>query len=210
MFTNKHAPNFIRVISSCSDALLSEVCNLLAGPRVAGTTWKRVTQKPYSNYAVSNHGEVMRLDYGRNTMPGYIVPARLHYRYGYTLVDLTSGSGPTRTNWTAQVHTLVCSAFHGPRPDGMQCAHINGIRTDARPSNLRWSTATQNAADRERHGTTARGDTHGRTKISDHEVSTIRKLRADGLRVVFLARQYGVTSSHIHKIVNGTARVMPA
>lgn len=41
-------------------------------------------------------------------------------------------------------HTLVCTAFHGPRPDGFQCDHINGIPTDNRACNLQWVTPAEN------------------------------------------------------------------
>ena len=41
-------------------------------------------------------------------------------------------------------HSLVCTAFHGPRPDGYQCDHINGIPTDNRACNLQWVTPAEN------------------------------------------------------------------
>jgi hypothetical protein len=41
-------------------------------------------------------------------------------------------------------HILICTAFHGPRPDGYQCDHINGIPTDNRACNLQWVTPAEN------------------------------------------------------------------
>jgi hypothetical protein len=59
------------------------------------------------------------------------------------------------------VHRLVLEAFVGLCPVGHEGAHLNGNRTDNRRANLAWKTPRENAADRERHGATARGDRHG-------------------------------------------------
>jgi len=50
-------------------------------------------------------------------------------------------------------HSLVASAFLGPRPDGMQIAHGDGVKTNNAVSNLRYATASENAADKKLHGT---------------------------------------------------------
>lgn len=42
------------------------------------------------------------------------------------------------------VANLVCEAFHGPRPVGMECCHKNEISTDNRACNLEWGTRMQN------------------------------------------------------------------
>jgi len=52
-----------------------------------------------------------------------------------------------------KVHTLVTTAFHGPRPSpAHQVRHLDGDKANNRPSNLRWGTAIENAADKKRHG----------------------------------------------------------
>lgn len=50
------------------------------------------------------------------------------------------------------VHTLVIEAFHGPRPDGMVARHLDGDPTNNHPTNLRWGTSAENAADMLAHG----------------------------------------------------------
>lgn len=54
---------------------------------------------------------------------------------------------------TRVVHRLVLESFVGPRPDGMECRHLNGNRQDARLSNLAWGTPMENAADKFDHRT---------------------------------------------------------
>lgn len=54
---------------------------------------------------------------------------------------------------TCSVHRLVAEAFHGPCPVGMECCHLNGIRSDNRPDNLTWATRSENMNDMVNHGT---------------------------------------------------------
>jgi hypothetical protein len=41
-------------------------------------------------------------------------------------------------------HKLVCTAFHGERPEGYECDHINGSNLDWSADNLRWVTTAEN------------------------------------------------------------------
>ena len=41
-------------------------------------------------------------------------------------------------------HKLVCTAFHGERPEGYECDHINGNKLDWSADNLRWVTRAEN------------------------------------------------------------------
>jgi hypothetical protein len=45
------------------------------------------------------------------------------------------------------VHTLVLESFVGLRPAGMECCHNDGDRANARLSNLRWDTHSENVYD---------------------------------------------------------------
>lgn len=69
---------------------------------------------------------------------------------GYQCVQLVQGKGIRRKTY---VHTLICEAFHGPRPSAAhQVRHLNGDKTDNRAENLKWGTASENNFDVVSHG----------------------------------------------------------
>lgn len=50
-----------------------------------------------------------------------------------------------------RVHRAVCQAFHGPAPeDKPEVDHINRIKDDNRPENLRWVSREENVANADR------------------------------------------------------------
>ena len=74
-----------------------------------------------------------------------------------------------------KVHVLVCTAFNGSSSDPeMQVRHLDGMPTNNRPSNLRWGTALENAADRELHGRQMRGERSARALLSQAQVNQLR------------------------------------
>jgi hypothetical protein len=86
-------------------------------------------------------------------------PARVQVRSygGKVLSPKTSANGYAAVNlWrdnkgtTVDVHRLVCAAFNGAAPRGMDVNHINGCRTDNRPNNLEWVTRRENLLHAER------------------------------------------------------------
>lgn len=55
-------------------------------------------------------------------------------------------------NRTHTVHSLVLTAFTGPRPVGAVCRHLNGVPDDNRLENLAWGSGSDNQLDAVRHG----------------------------------------------------------
>jgi len=53
---------------------------------------------------------------------------------------------------SARVHVLVAAAFLGPRADGMEIRHLNGVKTDNRLENLAYGSSAENMQDTLRLG----------------------------------------------------------
>lgn len=105
-----------------------------------------------------------------------------------------------------KVHRLICEAFHGPCPEGLECRHLNGDRTDNLAENLVWGTPAENQADRVRNGTMnpLRGEKHHATKLTENDVRAIRKTYATGnVNQRQLAKLYGMSRWQIGRIVRG-------
>ena len=87
-------------------------------------------------------------------------------------------------------HVLVCLAWHGLPPAGKYYAlHRDGDETNFTPENLYWGDHKDNAEDAGRHGTLARGEAHGRAKLTENAVLAIR---ASCETNVGLAGKFGV------------------
>lgn len=105
------------------------------------------------------------------------------------------------------VHPLVCAAFHGPRPStAHQVRHLDGVRTNNLPGNLRWGTHAENEADKRRHGTNLAGERHPNAKLTDEAVRILRASIPRGLwNTSDAAKTFGVDASVIREIVSGKA-----
>lgn len=119
---------------------------------------------------------------------------------GYLRVAL-SEPGLRKTRW-ASVHRLVCEAFHGPCPPGMECRHLDGVGTHNRPSNLKWGTKTENGADTRRHGTLV-GELNGNAKLRWADIHEILRMRREGISVQVIGERFGVSINTVYPILNG-------
>jgi len=108
--------------------------------------WRPVPGFP--NYLVSSDGKVLSLK--RRGAPGGIRKTFDHGS-GHLHVVLLNGSHNDRHGF--MVHHLVLEAFVGPRPQGMECRHLDGNPANNVVSNLAWGTRSENQLDRVSHGT---------------------------------------------------------
>jgi hypothetical protein len=100
------------------------------------------------------------------------------------------------------VHVIVCETFHGLRPEGHEVAHRNGVKTDTRSANLRWTLHAENEADKVTHDRRAWGERHGQAKLSEEDVRAIRSASIGSYR---LAKLYPVSAGQIRAIRAGRA-----
>ena len=108
------------------------------------------------NYEVSTLGRIRRAIGVAGARKGKILkPQRINCgsAEGYLFVHLYS-SGRSKGLY---IHRLVMETFQGIRPDGKECCHRNGVRSDNRLSNLYWGTRSDNIRDAYRHGTFHQG-----------------------------------------------------
>jgi hypothetical protein len=112
--------------------------------------------------------------------------------------QIAEGRGVTRK---LDVHRLVCEAFHGPAPHGMEVAHLDGVRHHNAPSNLQWCTHRDNMEQSRDHGTMPMGERHGMSRLRAADIVEIRQLHAAGASLAALGRKYGVRYQSIRRIV---------
>ncbi len=123
------------------------------------------------------------------------------------VLDAATRERPPSVNWWGYptlkvggqllpVHTLVCEAFHGPRPTPKhQVAHGDGDRLNNRASNLRWATPKENGADRIRHS----------MGLSRSDVEEIRLLSESGCKRRELAERYGLSGDQVRRLLKREA-----
>jgi hypothetical protein len=94
--------------------------------------WK---QTKYENYECSNLGNV------RNIKTKHILSNKPNVR-GYCIVVINKK--------TTQTHKIICETFHGDKPsNNYSVDHINKIKHDNRPENLRWATHSEQVKNRD-------------------------------------------------------------
>ena len=105
--------------------------------------WRKVPGFPL--YEVSDQGRVRSLRFGKVRLlrPGF-------NHFGYGSVHLWREGAKSSTSCT--VHTLVASAFIGPRPEGQHVRHLDGNPRNNTSGNLSYGTVRENALDTVRHG----------------------------------------------------------
>lgn len=100
---------------------------------------------------------------------------------------------------TCKVHTLICLAFHGTKPQGMECCHGPRGRSDNRPNNVSWGMRSKNQGeDRLRDGTDNRGENCAKHKLNASQVRSIRVM--DNKSHAEIAIVFGVSKSAISSI----------
>lgn len=93
------------------------------------------------------------------------------------------------TGWVKLPHLDTCHSCHTPL-----CCN---------PHHLRYATRQGNVDDMTAAGRQARGERHGKSKLSEADVVLIREQVASGATGKAMADQYGVSPGLVTMIVNG-------
>lgn len=158
----------------------------------------------FSRYEISRDGIVRRLAPYRTTRVGKVLKPFVDHD-GYVRVGIFGDDGKLKR---PGIHQLIALTFIGPRPSPAHVvAHGNGDRSDNRVENLRWATQAENFADRRAHGTWPAGEGNANASLSDLQVQLIRAwVNVGGRPKAEIARLFGVSDTHVHKIVTGEMR----
>lgn len=128
-------------------------------------------------------------------------PIRAQEAAGYPVFYASDGKGGRTTVF---LHRAVLEAFVGPCPPGLEASHIDGNRTDCRPTNLVWETHAENMARMRGHGRGNVGERCPTSKLTDVAVEAIRSRYAEGRATLTdLAIENGVSDSLIRFVVRG-------
>lgn len=162
--------------------------------------WRSVIGWFAGLYSISSLGRVRRDIASQGTQVGRILKYQIGTD-GYRYVTLSLGAGERRYS----VQRLVTLAFFGPKPQGHNINHIDGVKTNNRTSNLEYVTFSRNSKHAFEIGLSPRGENHGISKLTNQQVRDIKQRLTDapkGTRSK-LARIYGVNYSVIAKIDRG-------
>lgn len=150
--------------------------------------WKDILGHPY--YQCSNRVRI------RNRFTGHIM-TNVVRRDGYYYVTLAKSSKRNMSVHRIYMITWVPNPLKKP-----QVNHINGIKTDNRPSNMEWCTVQENRIHAVSTGlitnTTKGKRTH--SKLDEIQVKTIRKCLSDGMLCSPLANYFNVSPTLISAI----------
>lgn len=163
-------------------------------------------------YEVSDLGRVRSLDRtvacrgdGQRRIPGRILKLQISNRGGYPAIMLWHNGKYVRRH----VHTLVLTAFVGPRPPGQEARHGPAGPLAASLTNLCWGTPSENQMDKVRDGTSNRGERQWQAKLTWPAVAEIRRRVTAGELIMHIAREFGVSPRNIRNIMAGDTWILP-
>lgn len=155
-------------------------------------------------YEVSCRGRVRSLPRllrnrgGQYVLNGCVLKQRKH-PFGYPMVTMSAEN----KRFHRTVHSLVAEAFLGPRPDGLQVCHRDGVVWNCALENLRYDTPGANSMDRLDHETFPMGPQIHSAGLTEAQIVEIRNRRAAGESNKTLAAAFGQSEVNISKIVTG-------
>lgn len=148
----------------------------------------------YNGYFATKEGDIY------SSKSGELKKMKTHTRKSYLRVGLSS-HGKRRHK---SVHRLVLETYQ-PIVDScdLEVNHLNGVKDDNRLENLEWCTRSENATHAYALGLQCKkGENNGRAKMDVYKVRDIRRRFEEGESVSDMAKEYGLHSCNIRRIVN--------
>ncbi|MCQ9121597.1 HNH endonuclease [Rodentibacter pneumotropicus] len=152
-------------------------------------------------YEISNFGRVrsisryVRIGKGERLVEGKILKHNL--KSGYPSVCLCNGEVEVYRH----IHRLLALAFIPGFGDVVR--HLDGNPLNYSLDNLAWGSYSDNEADKKLHGRTARGETHGVSKLNNNLVRQIREMHKNGFSQVEIAKAIGIGRVSVGNVIHG-------
>jgi hypothetical protein len=157
----------------------------------------------FSRYLASEDGYIYSTNYKNSGKIKILKPALSDDGYLKTVLKQDCGKYKT-----VAVHREVAAAYLGEKPKAMEVNHINGIKTDNRPSNLEYCTRSENCKHSFDIGLQKpkKGELNGMAKLTNEQVMEIRNFVASVNKRYYgrkqLAEKYGISEAHLKDVVN--------
>lgn len=174
--------------------------------------WKPIQGTMF--HEASSHGRIRSIDHTTITIhPKNGVFSQL--RKGKILNPVLAVTGYHKISITfsgfrklMSVHRLVAITFiDNPSYKG-EINHKDGIKTNNHLSNLEWSTSSENQKHAFKHGlqVSKYGENNPMTKLPSIYIPIIKECRRMGFIGKDIAKYFGMSTSHINSIIQGTKR----
>ena len=157
----------------------------------------------FSRYTVDEYGNLYSVDYKRSGKTVKLKPAP--NKSGYLATMLLNDDGKYKS---ILVHKIVAMAFLGEQPKDTEIDHIDGCKTNNKPSNLEYVSHSENLRRAFKVGLEKpqRGEENPTSKLTAAQVKKIRGYVASSNKRYYgrkeLAKRYGVSECCIKEIVN--------
>lgn len=155
-------------------------------------------------YLVSNNGRVFsKFSHHRSGIIQHNPPKELTRRIGtagYWVVFPMFERGKQRCQFC---HRMVLEAWVGECPRGLQCAHMDGTRTNCTLENLRWVSPAENMFHQRQHGTALLGERNHNAKLTDAQAIAVVAMRHAGFGPKQISGLFGITRQSVQQIVRG-------
>lgn len=109
----------------------------------------------------------------------------------------------TFKNKLVKVHQVIAFLKYGRDAINFQVDHLDGDKTNNRPTNLEMVTNLENYSRAKRMGLIRKGEESGRSKLNDSQVKEIKEMLRKGVKQKDIAAFYKVAPNTISKINTG-------
>lgn len=181
----------------------SQMIEKYSDASLKGELWRCIPN--FNRYQASNLGRIRSLNYKNSGLIKVLSPATA--KDGYLKTVLLNDGGKYKGGL---IHRFVTSAFYGAISDGMEVNHIDGDKLNNSITNLEYCTHSENCQHACDTGlwTSKVGDLNGMSKLTKDQVRTARDAKKCNGRFWGrnkMAKEFGISSKHLQKIVNNKA-----